>query len=283
MEVNLAGDAAATLRALIPLLERKTERRWRDRIESAVADWWQVLERRAHQDADPLNPQRVFWELSRQLPDGAILTADSGSGTNWFARDVRMRRGMLASLSGNLATMGPGVPYAIAAKFAHPDRPVIALVGDGAFQMNGMNELLTIAKYRDRWADQRLVVLVLHNNDLNQVTWEQRAMEGDPRVAASQDVPEFPYAQYAELVGLKGVRVDHPDDVEAAWREVLRADRPAVLEAVTDPSVPPLPPHITMAQAKAFASSILKGDPDARAMIANAGRGKLAELLPRRD
>jgi len=283
MEVNLAGDAAATLRALTPLLERKADRAWRDRIETAVADWWQVLERRAHQDADPLNPQRVFWELSRQLPDGAILTADSGSGTNWFARDVRMRRGMLASLSGNLATMGPGVPYAIAAKFAHPDRPVIAMVGDGAFQMNGMNELLTIVKYRDRWPDQRLVILVLHNNDLNQVTWEQRAMEGDPRVEASQDVPEFPYARYAELVGLKGVRVDQPDDVQAAWHEVLTADRPAVLEAVTDPSVPPLPPHITMAQAKAFASSILKGDPDARAMIANAGRGKLAELRRRRD
>jgi pyruvate dehydrogenase (quinone) len=147
--------------------------------------------------------------------------------------------------------------------------------------MNGMNELLTIAKYRDRWADQRLVILVLHNNDLNQVTWEQRAMEGDPRVQASQALPDFPYARYAELVGLTGVRVDHPEAVEGAWREVLSSDRPAVLEAVTDPNVPPLPPHITMAQAKAFASSVLRGDPDARAMIAQAGRGKLAEFLHR--
>jgi len=281
MEVNLVGDAAATLRALTPLLRRKTDRSWRERIEGSVADWWQVLDERAHQAADPLNPQRVFWELSRQLPDGAILTADSGSGTNWFARDVRLRRGMQASLSGNLATMGAGVPYAIAAKLAYPDRPVIALVGDGAFQMNGMNELLTIGKYRDRFTDPRLVILVLHNNDLNQVTWEQRAMEGTPRVVASQALPDFPYAGYAELAGLKGVRVDHPEALEGAWREVLTADRPAVLQAVTDPNVPPLPPHITIAQAKAFASSVLHGDPDARSMIAHAGRGKLAEFLRR--
>jgi pyruvate dehydrogenase (quinone) len=282
MEVNLTGDAAATLRALIPLLDGRADRGWREDIERSVRDWWKLLDTRAHQDADPLNPQRVFWELSQQLPDRAVLTADSGSGTNWFARDVKLRRGMLASLSGNLATMGPGVPYAIAAKFAHPDRPVIALVGDGAFQMNGMNELITIAKYWRDWSDPRLVILVLHNDDLNQVTWEQRAFDGDPRVLASQELPDFPYAEYAELLGFRGIRVDAPDDVEGAWREALAADRPVVLEAVTDPNVPPLPPHITISQAKAFLSSILKGDPDARAMIANATKGKLPEFVPSR-
>jgi pyruvate dehydrogenase (quinone) len=282
MEVNLTGDAAATLRALIPLLDGRADRGWREDIERGVRDWWKLLETRAHQDADPLNPQRVFWELSQQLPDGAILTADSGSGTNWFARDVKLRRGMLASLSGNLATMGPGVPYAIAAKFAHPDRPVIALVGDGAFQMNGMNELITIGKYWREWSDPRLVILVLHNDDLNQVTWEQRAFDGDPRVLASQELPDFPYARYAEMLGFRGIKVDAPDDVQGAWREALAADRPVVLEAVTDPNVPPLPPHITINQAKAFLSSILKGDPDARAMIANAAKGKLPEFVPSR-
>src|SRR5205085_8951274 len=175
MELNLVGDARATLRALLPLLERRQDRGWRDQIESNVRDWWEVLERRAMQDAHPINPQRVFWELSSRLPDRAILSSDSGSAANWFARDLKLREGMLASLSGNLATMGPGVPYAIAARFAHPDRPVIALVGDGAMQMNGINELITIAKYWKEWSDPRLVVLVLNNRDLNQVTWEQRA------------------------------------------------------------------------------------------------------------
>src|SRR5437660_10788671 len=213
MEVNLVGDAKETLKALLPRLERKEERSWREEVESVVRDWWKLMEERAMLDADPINPQRVFWELSKRLPDGAILTSDSGSAANWYARDIKLRKGMMGSLSGTLATMGPGVPYAIAAKFAHPDRPVFALVGDGAFQMNGMNELITIAKYRDRWPDQRLVILVLNNRDLNQVTWEQRAISGDPKFQGSQDLPDFPYASYAELLGLMGIRVDTPDQV----------------------------------------------------------------------
>jgi pyruvate dehydrogenase (quinone) len=231
-------------------------------------------------DADPLNPQRVFWELSHRLPEGAILCADSGSATNWYARDIKMRPGMQGSVSGTLATMGCAVPYAIAAKFAHPDRPVIALAGDGAMQMNGLNELITIAKYRDRWPDQRLIVLVLNNRDLNQVTWEQRAQEGDPKFDASQQLPDFPYARFAELVGLKGIRVDDPDQVGAAWDEALTSDRPVVLEAVTDPEVPPLPPHITLEQAKAMASALAKGDPGARGVIRQTFRDKVEEFLP---
>jgi pyruvate dehydrogenase (quinone) len=223
----------------------------------------------------------VFWELSERLPDGAILTADSGSAANWYARDIRLRAGMMASLSGTLATMGAGVPYAIAAKFAHPGRPVIALVGDGAMQMNGNAELLTIAKYWERWGDPRLIVLVLHNDDLNQVTWEQRAMEGDPKYEASQNLPDFPYARYAELIGLRGIRVDDPDQVGAAWDQALAADRPVVLEAVTDPEVPPLPPHITLEQAKAMASALAHGDPGAGRIVRQTAKDKLRELLPR--
>ncbi len=255
MEVNLVGDSARTLRALIPLLQRKADRSWRDKVEDNVADWWGVLEERAMNDADPINPQRVFWELSSRLPDNAILSSDSGSAANWFARDVKLRRGMKASLSGTLATMGPGVPYAIAAKFAFPDRVAIALVGDGAMQMNGNSELVTVAKYWERWSDPRLIVLVLNNRDLNQVTWEQRAVEGDPKFEAAQQLPDFPYAAYADLIGLRGIRVETPGQVGPAWDAALSADRPVVIEALTDPEVPPLPPHITIEQAKALTSS----------------------------
>ena len=283
MEVQLVGDSVHTLRALLPHLEHKHERSWRQGIETSVADWWRLMEEQALIDADPINPQRVFWELSSRLPDNCILTSDSGSAAHWYARGLKIRRGMMASLSGTLATMGPGVPYAIAAKFAHPERVAIALVGDGAMQMNGINELITIAKYWQRWSDPRLVVLVLNNRDLNMVTWEQRALEGDPKFDASQEIPDFPYARYAELLGLKGIRVDSPADVGAAWDEALEADRPVVLEAVTDPEVPPLPPHISFDQARNFMLAIARGDTGWRDMIEQSLKAKLKEFAPRRS
>ena len=275
MEVNLVGDSATTLRLLRPLLKRKQDRSWRERIEKEMTDWWKTLEDRAMEEAHPINPQRVFWELSPRLPDRVILTCDSGSSANWYARDLRIREGMMASLSGGLATMGPGVPYAIAAKFAHPDRPVIAMVGDGAFQMNGMNEVLTIGKYWRRWSDPRLVILVLNNRDLNQVTWEQRVMDGDPKYAASQDIPDYPYARFAEDAGLRGIRVDRLEEVGPAWDEALASDRPVVLDIYTDPDVPPLPPHVTFKQARRFAESLVKGDPNTAGVI----RASVKELF----
>jgi pyruvate dehydrogenase (quinone) len=280
MDVHLVGDAAETLRALVPLLQPKEDRSWQDKIKQSVQDWWHLMADRAQEPANPINPQHVFWELSPRLPDNCILTSDSGSAANWFARDLKLRRGMMASLSGTLATMGPGVPYAIAAKFAHPDRPVIALVGDGAMQMNGLNELITVAKYWRRWSNPTLVVLVLNNRDLNQVTWEQRAMQGDPKYPGTQDIPDFPYARYAELIGLKGFRVDDPDRVGETWEEALAADRPAVLEAVTDPEVPPLPPHITFEEAKHFAKAVLHGDPNSGRMIRQSIRHMLDAMKP---
>jgi pyruvate dehydrogenase (quinone) len=279
MEVNLVGDSALSLKALLPLLERKSDRSWREKIERGVGEWWQVIERRAQEPADPVNPQLVFQELSKRLPDGAILTSDSGSVANWFARDIRLRAGMHASLSGTLATMGAGVPYAIAAKFAHPDRPVIALVGDGAMQMNGLAELITIAKYREQWPDQRLIVLVLNNRDLNQVTWEQRAMSGDPKFVESQALPDVPYARWAEMIGLGGIRVERPEDIGDCWDRALAADRPTLLEVVTDPEVPPLPPHITVEQARSFAKAVMRGDPARRRMISESIRQMLPEIL----
>jgi pyruvate dehydrogenase (quinone) len=283
MEVGLVGDSAETLRALIPKLERKTDRSWREKIEKNVAAWWQVLEGRAFQDADPINPQRLFWELSPRLPDNCILASDSGSAANWYARDLKIRRGMMASLSGNLATMGPGVPYAIAAKFAFPERPVIALVGDGAMQMNGNSELLTIAKYWHQWKHPNLIIAVLNNRDLNQVTWEQRVMGGDPKWESSQNLPDFPYAVYADMIGLKGIRVDKPDQIGPAWEDALSSDRPVVLEAYTDPNVPPLPPHITFEQAKSYLSALFKGDPDRKGIVSQSIRELAGNLMPHKD
>lgn len=280
MEVNLVGDSAETIRALLPRLQRKTNRAWRQRIEREVAHWWQVLEARAMADAKPINPQRIFWELSPRLPDQCILCADSGSAANWFARDLKIRPGMKASLSGTLATMGPGVPYAIAAKFAFPRRTAIALVGDGAMQMNGLNGLITVAKYWKTWADPRLIVLVLNNRDLNQVTWEQRVMAGDPKFSASQAVPDFPYASYAEMLGLKGLRLDDPTRIGTTWDEALAADRPVVINAYTDPEVPPLPPHITFKQAKEYASAVLHGDPNWRDMIRQSFKQMIETWIP---
>ena len=280
MEVNLVGDAAETLRALLPLLKQKGDGKWRGAIEKNTAAWWKTLEARAMESADPVNPQRVTWELSPRLPDRVILTSDSGSCANWYARDLKMRRGMMASLSGGLASMGAAVPYAIAAKFAHPDRPVIALVGDGAMQMNNMAELITIAKYWRRWTDHRCIVCVFNNEDLNQVTWEQRVMEGDPKFDASQQIPNVPYHRFAELIGLKGIYVDRPDAMGTAWDEALAADRPVVLEVKTDPEVPPLPPHITFDEAKKLTESLIKGDPREGSVIMGAAKQVLASIVP---
>jgi pyruvate dehydrogenase (quinone) len=280
MEVGLVGDSAATLRALIPHLRAKRDRSWRAEVERGVERWWRVLEGRAHNAAHPINPQRVFWELSPRLPERCILTCDSGSAANWYARDLRIRRGMMASLSGGLATMGPAVPYAVAAKYAHPDRPVIALVGDGAMQMNGISGLITIARAWREWYSATLVVMVLNNGDLNQVTWEQRAMEGDPKFAASQDVPDFPYADYGRLLGLVGIRVTEPELIGQAWDEALAADRPVVLEMVTDPNVPPIPPHITLKQARAYMSALLLGDPDSVGIVIASVKETWDNLFP---
>jgi pyruvate dehydrogenase (quinone) len=279
VEVPLVGDARETLRALIPKLERKQDRSWRDDVERQVAEWWRVVEERALQDAEPMNPQRVVHELSERLPADAIVTADSGSSTNWWARQLRLKRGNLASLSGTLATMGPGVPYAIAAKFAHPSRPVIAFVGDGAFQMNGMNELITVKRYQERWRESpTLVFCVFNNQDLNQVTWEQRVLTGDPKFPGTQWIPDVPYARYAELLGFEGIYCDDGDQVGEAWEQALRADKPCVLEVKVDPEVPPLPPHIRVEQAEKMAKAMVKGDPERARVMQKSLVGKLAEF-----
>ncbi len=266
-EINLVGDSRLTLEALLPLLHAKTDRGWRKEIEDNVARWWDVLEDRAMNDAHPLNPQRVFWELSPRLPDDAIVTCDSGTAAAWYARDLKLGRGMMGSLSGGLATMGSAMPYAIAAKFAYPDRPVIALAGDGAMQMNGITALVTLAHHWRKWSDPCLVVLVLNNSDLNLVTWEQRVTEGEAKYEGSQVLPGFAYAEYAKMLGLRGIRVDKPLAIGLAWEEALVSDRPTLLEMVTDPNVPPVPPHVSSNQVRHYARALLHRDPQALEVV----------------
>ncbi|WP_413795197.1 MULTISPECIES: thiamine pyrophosphate-requiring protein [unclassified Pseudomonas] len=280
MEVNLVGDAAETLSALMPLLTHKTQRKWRKQVEGWRATWEKTLEKRALAKAKPINPQRVVYELSPRLPDSAIITSGSGSCANWYARDLKIRRGMQCSLSGGLASMGAAVPYAIGAKFAHPQNTVIALVGDGAMQMNNMAELITVAKYWRQWQSPKWICAVFNNEDLNQVTWEQRVMEGDPKFEASQTIPDVPYHLFAISLGLKGIFVEREEDVAAAWEQALASDVPVLLEFKTDPNVPPLPPHIKLEQAKKFASTLLKGDPDEAGVIVQTAKQVLANVLP---
>ena len=281
-DVNLHGDAAETLRLLLPLLSQKQARDWRHQIDGWMTDWWETLEARAKAPAHPVNPQRVVWEMSPRLPADAIVTSDSGSCANWYARDYRVKRGQMASLSGGLASMGAAVPYAVAAKFAYPQRPAVALVGDGAMQMNNLAELITIQKYWQQWADPRLVVCVFNNEDLNQVTWEQRVMNGNPRFDASQDIPDVRYSRFAEMIGLKGIFIDDPEDLGEAWQQALSADRPTVLEVKTDREIAPLPPHISLAQAKAFISSVAR-EKGAGHIIRDTARQVFSKLFEKAD
>ncbi len=279
MEVNMVGDSATTLRALLPMLRQKPEGKWRKGIEKGVASWWTLLEERAMAAADPINPQRIFWELSKRLPDNVIMTGDSGSVANWYARDIKIRRGMMGSLSGGLASLGAATPYAVAAKMAFPDRPVIGFIGDGAMQMNGLNVMITVSKYWKEWSDPRFVIMVLNNRDLNQVTWEERVQLGDGKTESTQSIPDFPYHRYAELIGLKGIFVDDPEKIGAAWDEALSSDRPVILEVYADPNVPPLPPHITLKDAKNF-MSMMTDEPELGSVLKGSAKQLLAGILP---
>jgi pyruvate dehydrogenase (quinone) len=280
MEVNLIGDAGATLAALLPMIKQKSDGAWRKQVEESVHESWNNVRDLAMVEADPINPQRVACELSDRLPDNAIVTADSGTTTVWYARNLRFKKGMKGSVSGTLATMGCAVPYAIAAKFVSPGRPVIALVGDGAMQMNGLCELITISKYWREWEDPRLVVMVLNNRDLAYVTWEERAQAGDPKFEPAQSLPDVPYAEIANLMGLDGLRVEDADSVGTAWDRALSAERPFVLDMVTDPNVPPWPSHITFKQVRNVLGALGSGDPEAGGVIRNAARQIVGALVP---
>ena len=252
MDVNLKGDSKQTLAALIPLLRRKEDRAWQNQLIEGVKEWWKVVEGRAHLDGNNglLNPERVFWELSKKLPDRCIISADSGTTANWFARDLKIRRGMLASGSGNLASMGAAVPYAVGAKFCFPDRVCIAVTGDGAMQMNGLNACITAAKYWKEWSDPRWITLVLNNRDLNQVTWEQRIMMGDIRFSPARSCPISPMRLSPNRSACAGFAWNIRTNC-GAWDQRLSSDRPVVFEALSDPDVPtdPAAHHVRASEA----------------------------------
>ena len=282
MEYSLIGDSKQTLAALLPLLKQNENRSWREGIEKNVSEWWDTLRARAMEPADPVNPQRIFHELSPRLPDDVIMTGDSGSVANWYARDIRMRRGMMGSLSGGLASLGAATPYALAAKMAYPHRPVIGFIGDGAMQMNGLNVMITASKYWRRWSNPRFILMVLNNEDLNQVTWEERVQLGDGKTPLTQTIPNFPYHEYAELLGLKGIYCDDPERIGAAWDEALASNCPVIMNMKADPNVPPLPPHITLKDAKNFVT-MMADEPELASVIKNSAKQMLAGLLPGKD
>lgn len=283
MELPLVGDSKQSLRALIPLLQPKEDRSWREKLESDIKDCWGTVEGQAIQSADPINPQRVAWELSARLPNNCLLGADSGTTANWYGRTIKIRKGMQGSLSGGLATMAAAVPYAIAAKFAYPERPVVSMTGDVAVQMLGLNGFITVAKYWQEWSDPRLVFVVFNNRDLNQVTWEMRTEGGNPKLPATQSLPDFPYDIYAESIGLMGIRVDKPEDLGPAFDRALSANRPVVMNVYTDPNVPTLPPHITVEQAKKYTSALLKGDPEEGNIVVQSIKGVVQGVLPHKE
>jgi pyruvate dehydrogenase (quinone) len=278
-EVNLVGDAAATLKALLPHLQRKDDRAWRDEIEKQVSSWHESMEAEAAVSANPVHPMRIFTEFSRRMPAGAIVAADSGSAANWYARHLMFKADTRGSLSGTLATMGPGVPYGIGAKFGNPSSPVIVFTGDGAMQMNGMAELITAARYYHEWSDPRLVIAVLHNNDLNQVTWEMRAMGGSPKFPESQTLPDVDYAGFAASLGLHATTITDPERLGPAWEAALSADRPSVLDVHCDPNIPPIPPHATFEQVQKVLQSVLSGDENRWEFIKEGFKTKVAEIF----
>jgi len=281
-ELNLWGDVKAVLTALIPHLDQKTDLSWQNTVADEMVEWENEMEAQAMLSYhDGVNPRRVYHELNKRLPANAIVTADAGSTADWYGHHIRLRRGMLGDLSGRLATMLAAMPYAVAAKFAYSDRPVICTIGDGAFQMLGMNELITIKKYMKEWDDPQLIIMVLHNNDLTQVSWEMRTEDANPVWSTSQDVESVDYAGWAELLGFTGIRVTSDDEVEAAWDAAFANRGITLIDAYTSKNVPPLPPHITFEFAKNTAEALLKGDPDRMNVIRDSAKALVTEGIER--
>ena len=281
-EVNLWGDVKSTLAALIPLLDTKTDLSWQEKVADEMVEWESEMEAQAMVEySDGVNPRRVYHELNKRLPAQAIVTADAGTTADWYGHHIRLRRGMLGDLSGRLATMLAAMPYAVAAKFAYPERPVICTIGDGAFQMLGMNELITVKKYLKTWDNPQLIILVLHNDDLTQVSWEMRTEDGNPVWSTSQDVESIDYAAWAELVGFTGIRVTSDDQAAEAWDQAFANRGVTLIDAHTSKNVPPLPPHITAEFAKNTARALLKGDPNEFAVIKDSAKALLTEGVER--
>ena len=281
-ELNIWGDVKQTLLALIPHLEQKSDLSWQEAIAKDMVEWENEMRAQAMLSyKDGVNPRRVYHELNERLPANAIVTCDAGSTADWYGHHIRFRDGMTGDLSGRLASMAAAMPYATAAKFAYPDRCVVCTIGDGAFQMLGMNELITVKKYLSKWDDPQFIVMVLHNNDLTQVSWEMRTEDANPVWSTSQDVESVDYAGWAELLGFKGIRVKSDDDVAAAWDAAFAYRGVTLIDAYTSKNVPPLPPKITLELAKNTAKALLEGDPDEKDVIRDSAKAVASEGIER--
>ncbi len=254
VEVGLAGDSRGVLRALLPLLERKDDRSFLEQAQQGMKEWRELLEERGTSGDMPMKPQVVTYELDRLLRDDAVISSDSGTIATWAARYINIREGQMFSLSGTLATMANGFPYSIGAQIAHPDRQVVAIVGDGAFTML-MGELATCVKYK-----LPVKVIVFKNNTLGMIKWEQMVMEGTPEFGVELEPIDF--AKFAEAFGAAGFTIEDPKDARSVLERALAHDGPAIVQAVVDPNEPPLPPKISRDQAMHFAEALAKGQPD---------------------
>lgn len=271
VEIGLVGDSRQTLRALIPLLKRHANRKFLEKAQSGMREWWKVMEERSTSRDKPMKPQVVAWELGKRLPNNAITTCDSGTIATWWARQIPSKRGQMHSLSGNLATMAPGLPYALAAQVAYPDRPVVAFVGDGGFSML-MADFVTAVKYQ-----LPIKVVIIKNNVLGQIKWEQMVFLGNPEYGVQLHPIDF--AEFAHACGGVGFTVEDPAECGPMMQQFLAAPGPAILQAVVDQLEPPLPPKTTVDQALHFAESLARGEPNRAKIALTAVSEKVREMI----
>ncbi len=271
VEVGLVGDAGRTLRALLPFLEPNRHRSFLDAAQKGMVEWWELMKERGTRQDRPMKPQVIAWELGKRLSPTAILSADSGTNTTWFARQIPIRRGQMCSLSGTLASMANGLPYAIAAQVAYPDRQCVAFVGDGGLSML-MGELATVAQHR-----LPVKIIVIKNNTLGQIKWEQMVFLGNPEFAC--DLFPIDFAGVARACGIAGFTVDDPAQCGAVLDEALSINGPALIEAVVDPLTPPMPAKITVEQAAHLTEALARGTADAGKILRTVMADKIKELV----
>jgi pyruvate dehydrogenase (quinone)/pyruvate oxidase len=271
IDVGLVGDARPTVAALSRLIQRKDDRSFLEKRQREVKDWWDLMETRAMRDDVPIKPQRVAWELAQVASDDAIISGDSGTNTSWVARQFPLRGSQMFSCSGTLATMAPGLPYAVAAKVAYPERQSIAFVGDGAFTML-MGEFATAVKY-----NLPILCVIIKNNVLGQIKWEQIVFLGNPEYGV--ELHEIDFAKFAEACGGLGFTVTEPDDLKPTFERAIASGRPAVVQVVVDPNEPPMPAKVTLRQAEHFAEAMIKGQPNRKQIALTLFRDKLSEVV----
>jgi pyruvate dehydrogenase (quinone)/pyruvate oxidase len=271
VEVGLVGDSKRTLQALLPLLERKKARGFLEKAQRGVKDWQEVMLKQATREGKPMKPQVVAHELGKRLRDDAIVTCDSGTIATWWARHIPVKRGQMHTLSGTLASMAPGLPYAIAAQIAYPNRQVVAFVGDGGFSML-MADFVTAVKYH-----LPIKVVIIKNNTLGQIKWEQMVFLGNPEYGC--DLHPIDFVEFAHACGATGFTIEDPRDCGEVFDRALQMQGPAIVQALVDPFEPPMPAKVTAEQAMKFAESLARGEPNRRQIALTVASDKVRELI----